>query len=347
MLNQRSLAQKLGLTQATVSRALRGDPSISKKTQARVQQEAAKLGYTMNPFVSAAMERVRAGRPITEQGCIAIIVDAKSDTDWPLVETYRLQFDGMKRRATLRGYRTECFFLLMEDVNEKSIDHILYSRGISGIILAVPMSPPRKSLELTWERYASVTISAEWNFLPLNRVSSNHWYNVERSFAELARRGYERIGLSLPHSALNPVDRSWLGAYLAKIHHLPRSRQIPIFVGAPETTSLKSFREWYEKWRPEALLCLQGEEWRWIKKMNLSPLKVGLVCLNRPLGSNFSGTEENNTLVGEIACNVVINHLRDNERGLPAHPQNIFVEGTWVEGETLPARNPLKLPVGS
>jgi LacI family transcriptional regulator len=127
-----------------------------------------------------------------------------------------------------------------------------------------------------------------------------------------------------------------LGAYLAKQYHFPRSHQIPVFVGSPKTTPLKSFKSWYDKWRPDALLCLLGEEWEWIMHLGLSPQKeIGLACLNRPVGSSYSGVEENNVLVGELACSLVINHLRDNERGLPTYPHDLLVEGTWREGETL------------
>ena len=336
MLNQRALAKHLGLTQATVSRALRGD--ASKKTLARVRQAAEKFGYRENPLVSAVMEQIRSGRPITEQGCIAILVDAESASEWPVNETYKLQYEGMVQRAAQHGYRTECFFLGTDDATERSIDRILYARGISGVILSVPVREGRTSLELSWERYTAVTISQEWRFLEMNRVSSDHRYNLHRAYAELVGRGYARIGLSLPPSGIDPKGCDWLGPYLATVHHFPRSRQMPVFFGSTKTAPLKSFRSWYEKWRPDALLCLLGEELEWMQAMGLSPLKeMGLVCLNRPLGSKFSGIEENNALVGDLACAVVVNHLRGNELGLPEHPQRILVEGTWVEGKTLPA----------
>ncbi|MET0634538.1 MAG: LacI family DNA-binding transcriptional regulator [Chitinophagaceae bacterium] len=47
------IAQKLSLSSATVSRALRDNPVINKKTRALVQQAAQKLGYRHNNFASS------------------------------------------------------------------------------------------------------------------------------------------------------------------------------------------------------------------------------------------------------------------------------------------------------
>jgi LacI family transcriptional regulator len=340
MFNQRVLAKQLGLNQATVSRALRGDPSISKKTQTKVWQAAQKLGYMMNPLVSAAMEQVRSGRPVTEQGCIAVIVDEKSESEWFKEPVYKFQYEGMVRRAALRGYHLECFFLRSEDIVEGSLERILYSRGIAGVILAALAKRGRTSLDLLFERYASVAIGNSWNFLEVSRVGSDHLENLLRAFTEVTHRGYQRIGLSLPPSALNPKDSRWLGAYLIQEYYLPQAQRIPVFIGSPATTPLKPFRSWYEKWRPDVLLNLMGEEWSWMQEMGLSIKDMGLVSLTRPAGSHFSGIDANNGLVGEIASNVVINNLRDNERGLPVCPRQILVEGFWVDGETLPLRKP-------
>src|SRR3982751_1226657 len=46
------IAQKLSLSSATVSRALRDNPVINKKTRALVKQAAQQLGYRHNPFAS-------------------------------------------------------------------------------------------------------------------------------------------------------------------------------------------------------------------------------------------------------------------------------------------------------
>ena len=47
-INQKTLAQKLGVSQMTVSKALRGEPDISEKTIRKVNEAAKSLGYRVN-----------------------------------------------------------------------------------------------------------------------------------------------------------------------------------------------------------------------------------------------------------------------------------------------------------
>ncbi len=340
MPNQRAIATSLGLSQAAVSMALRGSPSIPIATRQRVAEAARQIGYRPNPMVTTLMEHIRSGKEMVNQGSIAILIDAASKADGILrTEAYKLQLDGFHQRAQLRGYNTEIFYLRGKEISSEKLDRILYARGFAGIILAAPSQQQQPSFQLRWERYAVASVSYAWINLPIDRASSNHRDNVRLAFEELEARGYERIGLALPTGALNPKDRNWLSGYIACQHGLPKSRQLPVFVGSVPEGSEEKFRRWHGKWKPDALLCLLGEELAWLER--LSPRKlIALACLNRPAGSDFSGIEENNLLVGELTCDIVVNHIIHNERGLSEHPRLILAKGTWVEGKTLPARKP-------
>ena len=339
--NQRAIAAALGLSQTTVARALRGSPLVKPETLQRVQEAAGKAGYRPNPMVTTLMEHIRSGKEMVNQGSIAILIDVESETDEALrIDAYRQQLEGFVQRAQLRGYKTETFYLRGNGISSERLDRILYTRGFAGIILAAPSQQQQASFHLRWERYAVATVSYAWSYLPIDRASSDHRGNVHFAFDELEKRGYERIGLALPTGALNPRDRTWLAGYLACQHGLPKSRQLPVFVGSVPEGSEEEFRRWHGKWKPDALLCLLGEELSWLKR--LSPrTAIALACLNRPVGSDFSGVEENNFLVGELTCDIVVNHIIHNERGLSDHPRMILAKGTWVEGKTLPARKPV------
>jgi LacI family transcriptional regulator len=115
--------------------------------------------------------------------------------------------------------------------------------------------------------------------------------------------------------------------------------RIPPFVGeASATASLDSFRKWNKQWRPDSLLCLQGEELKWLQLGISFQNEMALVCLNRPAESDYTGVTENNTLIGKLTCDIVINHIIHNVRGLSPHPSLISVKGDWIEGSTLPDR---------
>lgn len=344
MANQRTIAASLGISQATVARALQGSPLVTQETRNRVEEAAHRLGYRPNPMVTSLMERIRSGKQVHNPGSIAILIDSESEHDWHGGgEAYRLQLEGYIRRANLRGYNTECFYLRKSGMSDESIDRIIYTRGFSGIILAGPDRLQKTSFQFQWERYAVASVSYEWNNLPIDRASSDFRMNTITAFTQLLQRGYERIGLALPSCAFNPRDSNWLAGYLSSQYRLPRSAQIPVFEGDVATGAGKLFRKWYDRWKPDALLCLLGEELMWMQEMGLSPEKdMALVCLNRPSDSAFSGVEENNVLVGELACDIVVNHIIHNERGLATNPRLILVQGTWVDGNTLPPKKPAK-----
>lgn len=349
MLNQRALAASLGISQSTVARALRGSTLVNPETRQRIELAARKIGYRPNPLVSTLMAHIRSGKNIHDQGVIAILVDTPSVAIHSASPVYRAQHEGMQKRALSLGYTTEVFSIRNKENTDAVLDKMLYSRGIVGVILAAPVNVARTSLlknelKLKWERYAFATISYDWQSPQIDRATANHRRNVDIAYHELLARGYTRIGLSLPPSALNSNDSNWLSGYMVSQYYRPPETHIPLFVSS-QTAPCEGFRDWYQRWKPDALLCLIGEELEWMKAIGLSPLRdMALVCLNRPTDSHFSGVDEDNVFVGETACNIVVDQITHNTRGIPERPRLILVDGKWTEGETLPSRKPSSTP---
>ncbi|EIP99432.1 transcriptional regulator [Opitutaceae bacterium TAV1] len=344
MPNLREIARATGLTATAVSMALRNAPGVSDATRQRVRETATKMGYRPNPLVTSLMQHIRSGRETKDHGCIAILVNCTSKEDWlsrPSDAAFRQHYEGYQRQAALRGYRTECFFLKAPGMSAGIIDRHLYSRGIVGVILAAPRGPLSPMPAMHWERYAMSTISYSWVTPAIDRVSSHHRHTVERAYAEVHRRGYRRIGLCLPEVAINGVDSNWMAGYLVSQMRIPGAVRIPPFAGNVHDTPLKTFRVWHDRWRPDVLLTLLGEEEQWTRALHLSiPDDLALVCLNRPPDSPLAGIDENNVVVGATACDLVVNQLTHNECGLPAHPKTILIDGIWIDGLSLPTIKP-------
>ncbi len=339
MANQRMIAAALGMTQSTVARALQGSPLVNAETRRRVEEAARELGYRPNPLVTALMEHIRTGKKVRDRDSIAILVPLKpAERKLPEYETFNVQYEGIVHRAAHLGYRAELFSLTEKGMSDEAIDRILYTRGFPGIIIG-SVTKGRTSLNLKFERYALASVSSAWIDVPVDRASSDHYANVSLAFGELLGRGYQRIGLVLPPIAFELNGNQWLAGYLNRQHYLHKAHRIPVFEGSVHTCAVEKFRRWYERWKPEVILCLVGEELQWFQEMGLSVQDgPGLVCLNRPLGEKFAGVEENNFLVGALMCDIVINHIIHNERGLPEFPRMTRIKGIWHEGETLPKR---------
>jgi LacI family transcriptional regulator len=336
MPNQREIARAAGVTQAAVSMALRGDPSIPEETRRRIQAAAGQLGYRPNAYVSTLMAHIRSGRPPRDKGCIAVLLDAASAPGYFDGETSRLQYQGVARRAVTLGFHTECFCLGDSDPTMSKIDRILHARGITGVVLAAPRQRVRPRIDLDWSRYAVATIAYSWMPPRVDRVASHHRHAVDVAFAQLALRGYRRIGMCLPENAVEGVDANWLAGYYIALHHTPARDRIPIFAGRPDITPVALFRTWFRKWKPDALVCLMGHETEWLDQLGLSaPRDIGLVCINRPPGSHFSGLEERHETIGAATLDLVAARIHNNEYGLPDEPKLILIDGRWNDGETL------------
>ncbi|MDP0497644.1 MAG: LacI family DNA-binding transcriptional regulator [Verrucomicrobiota bacterium JB024] len=341
MANQRTIAKIAGVNQATVSLALRNDPSIPLKTRERIRQIAEEIGYRPNNYVSSLMSQIRSGRPPQDKGCIAVVVsghkpapDKSGGGLGPLI--YQQQYQGMYQRAVELGFKTEFFFLLDSGISMKRVDGILKARGINGMVLGAPNTNEADATELSLNSLAVATIAYTWTGIDVDRVTSHHRHNVKIAYNQLLKRGFKRIGMCLSPGAAMGVDTNWRAGYLIERENTPTRYQIPLFVGRPDQTPKAKFTDWLNKWKPEAIVSILGHEKLWLDELKISvPDDLSVVCINRLPNSEFSGVQENHETIGAAAIDLVATQLIHNEFGLPKHPKLILFEGTWVEGKTI------------
>jgi LacI family transcriptional regulator len=339
MPNQRDIALVLGVNQATVSLALRGDRSVSERMRRRVCETAQRLGYRPNAYVSSLMAHIRSGRRPSAEGVLAVLVKAHSEEEWFRMESYRIYYDGMKRRAAELGFRIECFFLEERGMSAQIVDRILEARGIQGVILAPPY-PGNRSLRMRWERYACVGMGHGWEPQQLDRVANDHAQNVLTAFAELDRLGYSRVGFLLGGlAATGGKGLRWLPGFLEAQSRLPAGRRVPLYTGKLEKKDGVKFEAWVRTHHPDALLVITGEAQVWLESLGYAiPGDFALACLVRSRDGNFAGVDEKNDVLGEAAVELVASRIARNEFGLPKHPRLTVIDGRWIDGPTAGAK---------
>jgi len=348
MISQKEIAQVLGITQAAVSMALRGDRTISPEMRQKVCDTAAAMGYQLNEHVSALMSNIRTGKKLNDKGAIGLLIAAQTQKDWYAVKTFQRFHQGVLRRGSELGFHIESFFLLDPGMRVARIDQILYARGIDGIILA----PPGRGKDLPdfqWERYASVVASIGWDVHTLNRVFCDQFQNYVTAFDTLLQLGYKRIGTAFDHSFVLGSQRrtKWHTGYLECQHNIPEEDRIPVFTynsmplqtGLPKT-GVKAlhteFRKWFSKWKPEVLITLLGGEKKFLDAMKLNiPQDIGLVCLTEQSGSDYTRIDEKMDVLGATALELVAAQIAHNEFGPPTHPKVTMIEGRWEDGSTV------------
>jgi DNA-binding LacI/PurR family transcriptional regulator len=170
----RDVAARAGVSAATVSRALRGNPSISAATRLRVEQAAAELGYTLAPTASDR-SRVAVVMPFIDRWYFAQVLDGVERTfasRGTLVLVQRLVDLDDRRRA------------LLGDVPRREADGVL--------LVNVPPAPDEAAL-LADHRIPLVLLGATLPGVP--SVEIDDVAAARTATAHLIGLGHRRIGL--------------------------------------------------------------------------------------------------------------------------------------------------------
>ena len=345
MANQREIAAKLGITQAAVSMALRGDRRISAEMRQRVRDTAKELDYHPHAYVNVLMSHIRSGKKLSDKGVIAMMVEGRSEKVWHNNASYRLFHEGLLRRSDELGFRIESFFLGDPEVSPAKVERILRSRGIQGLILGPPYRGD-VALNLHWERYAAVAVGYGWPRLELDRVVYDHYQNFMTAFHELRKLGYRRIGTVLHQSFVDENRRKfrWYSSHLECQSNLQPEERIPILrnphfimTGLDKMKlTLPLFRKWYRKWKPDALLTLGGLERDWLIASQMrTPEDIGLACLAHAVDGNFAQMDEKAEEAGAAAVDIIASKIARNEIGPSSYPRIVMIQGRWKPGSSL------------
>ena len=194
MVTIKDVAQKAGVTPATVSMALNGKPSISVKTRRRIERIASQLGYVP----SATAKTLRTSRSYT----LGLIVGN-------LTNGFFLDIIyAVEEYASSRGY--SIFICDAERSSDKVVSSMkaLAARGVDGVIITLGFYPDGK-LEEEVRRISSegikvltLTSAAQFDGVPIVRQGE-----TDEAFAlveKVCSLGHRRIGL------LSSPRDSWL-----------------------------------------------------------------------------------------------------------------------------------------
>lgn len=183
----KEIAEKLNLSQSTVSLALNGRPGVSEATRALVVETAMQLGYSRPD--SAAFSQPRTICFLRYAGRIVQIAEHTSFASFVL--------QGVEARATELGYTTQVRYLNTGDMyNPQTLDGIRNAGGI--IFLGTDITESQlPEIERFFESIGSIPVVVVDSNLLANRVDcvTNDCFGGARAAAEyLLHTGHQRIG---------------------------------------------------------------------------------------------------------------------------------------------------------
>jgi LacI family transcriptional regulator len=330
------IAKKLKVDPSTVSLALRNSPKISAKTTALVKQTAERMGYRVNPYVSALMSAQRQGKMPKSPPTIAFITSSVSANAWQKKNITKEFYAGCNDVAQSLGLRLEHFWIGASDMSATRLNEILYNRRIQGAVL-LPTGRFRDKFNHTWKDIAAVSYGI-YDLTPeVDRVRADHYGNLEKTLSQLVGQGFKRIGFAMDTPYPYDNNNRWLAAYLMYSQNLAsKAAHLLPFLEAEPNAAL--FKQWYLTQQPDVIVCVHAPQViGWLKQANVEvPQDLSLAALgNLSDTPAISGIIENALTCGKLAMEILIDRIHQNQFGPPESPRCFTVRGWWNEGTTL------------
>jgi LacI family transcriptional regulator, galactose operon repressor len=174
-----TVARAAGVSQSTVSRALRGDPRVREETRRRVDQAARRLGYVPNSLAASLVSR--------STRTVAVIVSDLTNPFFPALLTP--VYDELQ----LMGYRV---VLLTERTDiptgQETLQRLL-DRSIDGVLVTTATLGSRFAVELQRRGLPMVLLNRYIDGLDVDRVVSDNHGGAVIGGRHLIELGHRRI----------------------------------------------------------------------------------------------------------------------------------------------------------
>jgi len=186
-----------------------------------------------------------------------------------------------------------------------------------------------------WEPFAAVQNDCPISSPVLHTSGIDHHRTIQMALTRLAARGYTRFGFFIETFKDIRLAYRWSGAFAAFQHSMPAYLCIPEL----ELSMIepREFLSWFFKYRPDVVIGHKAAVIEWLRGEGIQvPRDVGFFSLN--CGESpvpCAGLDLEARQQGAIAIESVVTQIHQMERGVPAYPKTIYIEGRWVEGPTI------------
>ncbi|MBN2069489.1 MAG: LacI family DNA-binding transcriptional regulator [Opitutales bacterium] len=328
------VAEKAGKHITTVSLALRNSQRLSAETRESIQKLAKEMGYRPDPRMRALVSYRDRNRDRINPPVLAYVTNWNSRWGWRETTAHPEFYAGAAQAAENLGFNLEHFWMREPGLTHGRLNGILKARGIDGIIIASHVREIDELLKFEWEHFSAVKIDYFPHKPELHVVTNNQLHIVRLAMQQVIRAGYKRIAFIMDRGWDITVDNLWCAGFIWEQQKLaPKDRIAPYLI--PEKEPLV---DWLQRIRPQVIISkgsfvesiLKQLQWR-------IPEDVAFVDLfNEDTSGNVAGVRQNHFRVGELAVETLASQIQLSIRGIPKIPTTTHVEGTWIEGASLP-----------
>lgn len=176
-----TVARAAGVSQSTVSRALRGDPRVREETRLKVDAAARRLGYVPNSLAAGLVSR--------STRTVAVVVSDLSNPFFPALLTP--VYDELQ----LMGYRVVLFTERTDiPTGQESLRRLL-DRSIDGVLVTTATLDSRFAAELQQRGLPIVLLNRYIDGMDVDRVTSDNRGGAQIGGRHLVELGHRRIAV--------------------------------------------------------------------------------------------------------------------------------------------------------
>jgi LacI family transcriptional regulator len=242
-------------------------------------QIARALKYRPDPHLARMMTLVRSRKQPRLRAVLAVVREDQPKDELHNPAYQYVPLADIQRRAEQHGYHAEEFWLGRDGLTPGRLKGILQARGIEGMIVS-PQSSQMLCAQLDYAPFAAATFGYGLRQPSLHRAAGNMTLGVHMATAQLAARGYERIGLAITRWIDDRAEHAYTGAMLHYQQGVASSRRIPVLLFPSNDLALgkEAFLRWMKKHRPDALISFDTHVPGWLQALGLRiPKDVGFV----------------------------------------------------------------------
>jgi LacI family transcriptional regulator len=305
----KDLAAQLGVSIATVSRALHGSPEIGQEMQAKVKALAQKLNYKPNPFAqSLRMEAPRV---------IGVVVPNL------VTHYYAAVLDGIETEARKAGYSVISANSHESKEDEARAVDNFNSLHVEGIIACLAQDTTEYSHfeEICQAGIPLVFFGRTCMTDKFSSVTANGDEAAQQATQHLIDTGSRRIAFLGGPNHLDMVRRRKHG-YLEALreNHIPIDRELVVCGRIDYQTAMEAALQLLQrKDRPDAILAFNDiitfAAFTAIKQLGLSiPADVALIGFTDDVHASYvtprmSAIEDQSQLMGRTACQLLLRQI--------------------------------------
>ena len=214
VMNQKEIAERLGLSRTTVSRCFTNHPKINPETRARVFELAAESGYTYSPPRNLTQERSRVA------DSVAVVAGIPSNATRQ-VETAREILSGISERLAAEKLTLSVNYIDPVDFKlsprSRRILPGLSNANLLGFILMYPFE--EESVRNLVSKFPTICVLNEFEGLDVDCVDVDQTHGIVRLVRHLYELGHREMGyLSWKYKIPTPWVERRFGAFVESLY---------------------------------------------------------------------------------------------------------------------------------